>query len=74
MLEKILPKNVHPVDRAIRVALGLALLALVFVGPQTLWGLAGLILIATAFMGSCPIYTALGLNTCKLAGPKKQMT
>jgi hypothetical protein len=74
MLEKLLPKNVHVLDRAIRVVLGLGLLALVFVGPQTLWGLAGLILVATAFMGSCPIYTALGLNTCNLSGPKKQMT
>lgn len=64
MLEKILPTNEGAFDRALRVALGLVAIALVFVGPQTAWGWLGLIPLATGAMGSCPIYTLLGVSTC----------
>lgn len=57
--------NIGNVDRSIRVIVGLVLLALVFVGPQTLWGLVGLIPIATALMGNCPAYSLIGIRTCK---------
>jgi hypothetical protein len=64
MLEKILPRNEHTVERVIRVLLGAALIALVFVGPQTPWGWLGIIPLATGLVGSCPIYTVLGMSTC----------
>jgi len=32
---------------------------------QSLWGLIGAVLIATAVMGWCPPYALLGINTCK---------
>lgn len=64
MLAKILPTNESTLDRGIRVVLGLGLLAMVFVGPQTLWGLIGIVPLATGLLGSCPIYTALGFSTC----------
>lgn len=64
MLEKILPRNESWTDRGIRVALGLALLSLVFVGPHTLWGLIGLVPLVTGAVGSCPLYTLFGLSTC----------
>ena len=32
--------NIGTWDRTLRIAVGLALLSLVFVGPQTIWGLA----------------------------------
>ena len=51
-------------DRAIRVVAGLALLSLVFVGPKTLWGLVGLVPLATGLVGWCPAYTIFGINTC----------
>jgi hypothetical protein len=57
--------NIGNVDRSIRVIAGLILLSLVFIGPQTLWGLIGLIPIATALMGTCPAYTLLGIQTCR---------
>ncbi len=66
MLEKILPKNEHTFERVIRVGLGAALIALVFVGPQTPWGWLGLILVVTGLLGSCPIYTVLGVSTCSV--------
>lgn len=55
--------NVGKTDRIIRIVVGLALLSLVFVGPQTLWGLVGLVLLATAFINFCPAYKLLGMNT-----------
>lgn len=55
--------NVGGLDKILRLILGLVLISLVFVGPQTLWGLSGLILIVTGFINFCPIYKILGLNT-----------
>ena len=73
MLAKLLPSNEGTLDRALRVALGLGLLALIFVGPQTMWGLLGVVPLVTGLLGSCPIYTALGLSTCPV-NPKKTAT
>lgn len=64
MLAKILPNNEHPMERVARVVVGLVLLALVFVGPQTPWGLIGVVPLLTGLLGSCPIYTLLGMSTC----------
>lgn len=57
-------RNEGTLDRALRVAVGLLLLALVFVGPQTLWGWLGLVPLVTGLVGFCPIYRLLGVNTC----------
>ncbi|MCS7081824.1 MAG: DUF2892 domain-containing protein [Bacteroidetes bacterium] len=57
--------NVGKVDRIIRLVLGLALVSLVFVGPQTPWGWLGLVLLGTAFLRFCPLYRLLGLSTCE---------
>jgi len=51
-------------DRAIRIVLGVVLLSLVFVGPQSLWGLVGLVPLATGLAGYCPLYAMFGLSTC----------
>lgn len=55
-----------PADRLLRIVLGLAVLSLVVVGPKTLWGLVGLVPLATGIVGSCPLYSILGINTCSL--------
>ena len=57
--------NIGTVDRSIRVILGVALLALIFVGPKSLWGLIGIVPLATAMMGYCPAYSLLGIKTCQ---------
>lgn len=57
-------KNVGSIDRIARIVLGLALIALVFVGPQTPWGWIGLVPLATALIGWCPAYRLLGIRTC----------
>lgn len=56
--------NVGGIDRALRIILGLVLIALVFVGPQTPWGWLGLVPLLTGFMRTCPLYALIGLNTC----------
>lgn len=56
--------NVGGIDRALRIVLGLVLLSLVVVGPQTLWGLLGLVPLATGLMRFCPVYPLLGISTC----------
>ena len=61
-----LRRNEGNADRVARVVLGIALIALVFVGPQTPWGWLGLIPLATGLMGTCPIYSVLGIDTCPM--------
>ncbi|MCO4758943.1 MAG: DUF2892 domain-containing protein [Oceanospirillaceae bacterium] len=58
-------KNIGSLDKAIRVLVGLVLLALVFVGPQSVWGWVGLPVILIALFGWCPLYKVLGVSTCK---------
>ena len=65
-------KNVGNLDRLVRVAVGIALIAMVFVGPRTAWGWIGVIPLATAALSWCPLYTALGIKTCPTA-PKPKM-
>lgn len=57
--------NMGTVDRALRAIVGVVLLALVFVGPQTAWGWIGLIPLGTAVIGWCPLYAPFGISTCK---------
>lgn len=57
--------NEASIDRILRVSLGLVLLLLVFVGPHTLWGLFGLVPLATGIAGFCPLYKVLGVDTCR---------
>ena len=59
-------KNEGKTDRIVRVALGLILLSLIFIGPKTLWGLVGLIPLVTGLIGFCPCYKMCGFNTCSL--------
>jgi hypothetical protein len=61
-------RNLGTVDRVLRIVAGIALLSLVFIGPQTAWGWLGVIPLGTALMGWCPAYALLGVRTCKVAG------
>lgn len=57
-------KNEGNLDRILRVVVGAAAVSLVFVGPQSAWGWAGLIPLITGLVGTCPVYSLLGINTC----------
>jgi len=56
-------QNIHPMERAARIIVGVVLLALVFVGPRTAWGYIGVIPLVTGLFGYCPLYHALGVST-----------
>ncbi len=61
------PRNVHPVERIVRVMVGLGVLAIVVVGPQTPWGVLGVVPLITGLSGNCPAYTLFGFSTCPLS-------
>lgn len=60
--------NVGGIDRILRIVVGLGLIALVFVGPKTMWGWIGVIPLVTGLIGSCPANSLLGVNTCPRKG------
>lgn len=64
-------KNEGAVDRVVRVALGLGLLSLTVVGPETWWGLVGLLPLLTGIVGFCPAYRLVGLSTCPVRTAKQ---
>jgi hypothetical protein len=59
--------NVGGLDRIARIVLGLALLALTLTGTIGAWGWIGLVPIATGALGTCPLYSMVGLSTCPAA-------
>jgi len=64
-------KNIHPLEREVRIVLGAISLFLVFLGPKSPWFLLGLIPLITGIIGWCPPYALLGINTCKTKSAKK---
>jgi len=58
--------NEGTMDRGFRIVLGLGLLSLVFTGPQTMWGLVGLVPLITGLVGNCPLYSIVGISTCPM--------
>lgn len=57
-------KNVGNIERLIRVAIGLGILSLAFVGPQTPWAYLGIVPFLTGVIGWCPPYALFGISTC----------
>ena len=57
-------QNVGSTDKWLRIAAGLAILALGAAGPLGWWGLIGIVPIVTGLTGNCPAYTLIGVNTC----------
>lgn len=63
-MANLLPTNEHALERVLRVGLGLGVLSLAFVGPKSPWAWLGLVPVLTGLIGSCPLYTVLGISTC----------
>jgi hypothetical protein len=59
-------KNEGNIDRFLRVVIGIALISLVFIGPQTPWGWIGLVPLVTGLSGFCLLYKLIGVNTCPM--------
>jgi hypothetical protein len=58
--------NEHPIERVVRVILGVALVGMAAMGTIGAWGYIGVVPILTGAMGTCPIYTVFGLSTCPM--------
>lgn len=56
--------NMGSVDRVLRVVAGLVIIG-AGIAFRSWWGLIGVILLATAAIGFCPLYTLLGVSTRK---------
>jgi hypothetical protein len=56
--------NVGTIDRVVRILVGLALIGLATTGNIGVWGWLGALLLVTAFLKMCPLYTVLGIKTC----------
>lgn len=57
--------NVGGIDRIVRIAVGLILVALAATGTVGVWAWLGLVPLATGLIGWCPPYSLFGINTCK---------
>ena len=58
--------NVGGIDRGLRVLAGIVLIALAATGTVGVWGWIGVVPLITGLVGSCPLYSLLGMNTCPL--------
>lgn len=56
--------NEHPIERVVRVILGVALVGMAAMGTIGVWGYIGVVPILTGALGTCPLYTVLGFSTC----------
>lgn len=61
-------QNMGHIEQAVRMLLGLAIVSLAFVGPQTVWAWLGALVTFGGAWGVCPLYTLLGINRCNDAG------
>lgn len=57
-------QNVGGIDRVLRLVVGLGLIGW-GAATQNLWGLIGIIPLATAAIGWCPTYLPFGISSCK---------
>lgn len=66
--------NVGGIDKVLRIVAGVVLLALTFVLKSEsglwLWGLIGIVPLATGLMNWCPAYSLFGMSTCQVEQKK----
>ena len=55
--------NVGGIDKVLRIAVGLALIAWALMGGPV-WAWIGVVALATGLFNTCPAYYLLGINTC----------
>ena len=63
-------KNMGTLDRNIRVAIAILIAVLYFSGKlsgltATILCILAVVFVVTSFIGFCPLYTVIGLSTCK---------
>ena len=58
--------NVGGIDRILRITAGVVLVGLAATGTVGAWGWIGVVPLLTGLVGMCPLYSLLGVNTCKV--------
>lgn len=58
-------KNVGTVDKFLRITLGVVLIALTLMGVIGIWGWIGVVPLLTGLLNTCPLYSLLGVKTCR---------
>ena len=56
-------QNIGSIDQALRLIGGLTLVLLAIGGFIGIWGYIGLVPLATAVVGYCPLYQVLGISS-----------
>ncbi len=59
-------RNEGTFDRAARIILGIVLIVMALRGMYTPWTWIGVVPLLTGLVGMCPLYSILGINTCKV--------
>jgi hypothetical protein len=57
-------QKLDQIMRGVRVAIGLGVLSLTVIGPQSWWGLLGLVPLAAGVSGACPVSRIFGRKVC----------
>jgi hypothetical protein len=61
-------RNEGTLDRSLRVIAGLAIIGMAATGVIGAWGYVGVVPLLTGAVGWCPVYTLLGIKTCRTRG------
>jgi hypothetical protein len=59
-------RNEGTFDRAARIILGIVLIVMALRGMYTPWTWIGVVPLLTGLVGMCPLYSIIGINTCKV--------
>jgi len=63
-MASFLSVNEHPVERVVRIVAGLALVVAAATNTLGAWAYIGVVPMVTGLVGTCPLYSMLGISTC----------
>ncbi|MDR7122328.1 DUF2892 domain-containing protein [Rheinheimera soli] len=63
----MMQKNVGGLDKIVRVSAGVVLIAFAVLDVIAPWGWLGVIPLLTGVVGVCPLYSLLGINSCRVS-------
>ena len=58
--------NVGGIDKVVRIIGGVILIALAATNMVGVWGWIGVVPLLTGLFNFCPLYSLLGIKTCKI--------
>ncbi|HEY0924406.1 DUF2892 domain-containing protein [Rheinheimera pacifica] len=59
--------NVGGIDKGLRIIAGVTLMTLAATGTIGVWGWLGIVPLLTGLFNFCPLYSLLGIKTCKIS-------